>query len=282
VLTVSSLWINGSLHPADTARIDPFDHGLTTGDGVFEATELVDGVPFATTRHLRRLHRSAAALGLRVPYPDEVLAAAMAEVGAGVGHDETQPAKIRLTMTGGAGPLGSGRGDSVATVIIAAASSGAPWAADEAVHVVPWTRNERGAMAGVKSTSYAENVIALQTAHEAGAGEAIFANTVGNLCEGTGTNVFLVHDGTLVTPPLSSGCLAGVTRELLMEIIDVEERDVPIEALSTCSEAFLSSSTRRVQPIRSVSGLELANCPGPATVAAKAAFADLMSRGLDP
>jgi branched-chain amino acid aminotransferase len=279
---VSSLWINGTFHSDDTARIDPFDHGLTTGDGVFEATELVDGVPFATTRHLRRLHRSAAALGLRVPYDDDTLAAAMAEVGASVTQNAGGNAKIRLTMTGGAGPLGSGRGDSVATVIIAAAGGTAPWPQNEAVLVVAWVRNERGATAGVKTTSYAENVIALQRAHEAGAGEAIFANSVGNLCEGTGTNVFLVHDGTLITPPLTSGCLAGVTRELLMEVIDVEERDVPIGALSACSEAFLTSSTRRVHPIRSVDGVDLQGCPGPATAAASTAFAQLMSQTLDP
>ena len=80
------------------------------------------------------------------------------------------------------------------------------------VTTVPWTRNENGATAGLKTTSYAENVIALAHAAERGGTEAIFANTAGHLCEGTGSNVFYVVDGELRTPTLASGCLAGVTR----------------------------------------------------------------------
>ena len=104
--------------------------------------------------------------------------------------------------------------------------------------IVPWTRNENGALAGLKTISYAANVRALAYAHERGAGEAIFANTQGNLCEATGSNVFLVRDGVLITPPPSAGCLLGVTRALLLELgargsgIATEERDVPIDALA--------------------------------------------------
>ena len=84
-------------------------------------------------------------------------------------------------------------------------------------------RNERSAVAGAKTTSYAENVVALAHAKAQGAGEAIFANTVGALCEGTGTNVFLGRDGRLFSPALATGCLAGVTRELVCELVEVEE-----------------------------------------------------------
>ena len=107
---------------------------------------------------------------------------------------------------------------------------------------------------GVKTISYGENVVALAYARERGAGEAIFANLAGNLCEGTGTNVFLAVGGRLVTPPLSSGCLAGVTRDLLLELLDVVEDDLPLSALASADEAFLSSSTREVQPISAVDG----------------------------
>ena len=82
---------------------------------------------------------------------------------------------------------------------------------------MPWVRNERSATAGLKTTSYAENVVALDRAHAEGGSEALFANTRGELCEGTGSNVVVVVDDELVTPPLSSGCLAGITRELLLE-----------------------------------------------------------------
>ena len=148
---------------------------------------------------------------------------------------------------------------------------------------VPWPRNERAALAGVKTISYGENVVALAYAHERGAGEAIFANLAGNLCEGTGTNVFVVVGSRLVTPPLSSGCLAGVTRDLLLELLDVVEEDLPLSALAGADEAFLSSSTREVQPILSVDGQSLpGDVGGRLTQAAAATFRDLVRRDIDP
>src|SRR5207253_4095293 len=125
--------------------------------------------------------------------------------------------RVRVTVTGGPSPLGSERGPGSPTVIVAA-SALAAWPATVDVAGVPWPRNERGALAGLKTVSYAENVVALAWAHERGADEAIFANLAGRLCEGTGTNVFVAHDGRLLTPPLPSGCLAGVTRQLLLEL----------------------------------------------------------------
>ena len=121
----------------------------------------------------------------------------------------------------------------------------------------PWPRNERSALAGVKSTSYAENVVALEWARQRGAGEALLANTAGNLCEGTGSNVFALLGGRLVTPPLSSGCLAGVVRSLLVEGGLASEEDIPVRALADVEEAFLTSSTREVQPIDRLDGRPL-------------------------
>jgi branched-chain amino acid aminotransferase len=114
---------------------------------------------------------------------------------------------------------------------------------------VPWPRNEKGALAGLKTTSYGENVLALARAHQAGATEAIFANTQGHLCEGTGSNVFYVLDGELRTPSLASGCLAGITRHLVLEWYGGREVDEPIEVIEEASEMFLVSTTRDVQGI---------------------------------
>ena len=97
---------------------------------------------------------------------------------------------------------------------------------------MPWPRNERGALAGLKTTSYAENVVALAHAAERGATEAVFANLPGHLCEGTGSNVFYVVDGELRTPTLASGCLAGITRALLLEWYGGREVDEPVEVLA--------------------------------------------------
>jgi branched-chain amino acid aminotransferase len=150
------------------------------------------------------------------------------------------------------------------------------WPAMEKVCLVPWTRNEKGALAGVKSISYAENVIALAEAKRRGCGEALLANTRGELCEGTGSNVFVVADGRLHTPPLDSGCLAGVTRLLVLQAcaaagIACAETALPVEVLARCEEAFLTSSTRDVHPIAEIDRRTLAT-PGPLTRAVQAAY----------
>ena len=136
--------------------------------------------------------------------------------------------RLRITYTAGPAPMGSGRGEGPPTLVVAySAIDAVP--VSTSVTTVPWTRNEHGATAGLKTTSYAENVIALALAAERGGTEAIFANTAGNLCEGTGTNVFYVVDGELRTPTLASGCLAGVTRALVIEWCDAREVDEPLD-----------------------------------------------------
>ncbi|MEJ7585496.1 MAG: aminotransferase class IV [Acidimicrobiales bacterium] len=259
------------------------DHGLTVGDGVFETLKVVDGTPFAMTRHLARLRRSAEVLDLRVPMDDAELRAAGAELIDASRARRAEAGRLRITVTGGRGPLGSGR-DHVEPTILLATSEARPWPATASVLTVPWVRNERSAVAGAKTTSYADNVVALAAAHAAGADEAIFANTVGALCEGTGTNVFVVSGSRVRTPALSSGCLAGVTRELLLEVIECEETDeLTLDQLRGADEAFLTSSTRDVQAIATVDGVAIGPAaPGPHTAAAAVAFAAVQARSLDP
>jgi branched-chain amino acid aminotransferase len=272
------VWIDGVLCDPATARISPFDHGLTVGDGVFETMKVIDGEAFALRRHLARLRRSAAGLGLTVPQSDDALRAAVDET---IAANRLASGRVRLTVTGGVGPLGSDRGSDGVSVILAV-SPQAPWPPSATVVTVPWRRNEHSAVAGLKTTSYADNVVALRHAKDHGADEAIFANTSGNLCEGTGTNIFVALDGRLRTPPLSSGCLAGIVRELLVEVLDVYEVDLPIERLADVDEAFLTSSTREVQPISTIDGRVLDSCPGPLTTHAVESFASLRARTLDP
>jgi branched-chain amino acid aminotransferase len=265
------VWLDGRLTEPDDATVSVFDHGLTVGDGVFETLKAIDGVPFATRRHLARLHRSAAGLGLVVPFADDVLAAAMSEVAAAWG---APLARVRLTVTGGSAPLGSDRGEAPATVVIAAGEL-APRATSTGVVVVPWPRNERSPVVGLKTTSYAENVVALAHAKARRATEAIFANTVGNLCEGTGSNIFVVVGGRLLTPPLSAGCLAGVTRELVLEGTDAVEDDIAMADLEHADEVFLTSTGRDVQAVTSIDGRHLPT--GPCTAVAAEAFAAIAS-----
>jgi branched-chain amino acid aminotransferase len=276
-----TVWIDGELRAASDVRISPFDHGLLTGDGVFETLVTERGVPFAWSRHLARLRHSAAGLGLALAEGAVLRAAADAVIAAnGFAAEGAPRGRVRITVTGGVAPPGSGRGGGRPMVLVTATPVHEPEAVTDVV-TVPWPRNERSPVAGLKTTSYAENVVALAHAQAAGATEALFANTVGNLCEGTGANVFCVLGGTLVTPPLAAGCLAGVTRGLVVELTGAEERDVPFAALADADEVFLTSTTRAVQAVRRLDERALA-APGPATREAAAALAALVARDLDP
>ncbi|MBP7950685.1 MAG: aminotransferase class IV [Verrucomicrobiales bacterium] len=266
------LWLNGSLVPAGSLCISAFDHGLTTGDGVFEAVISYGGIPFEMERHWLRLRASAAAMGLQVP-EFSVLAEAVAQV---LEDNGMRDARIRITVTGGVAPLGSEKGSSGETVVVAAAPLPQRPAVAKVV-TVPWVRNERGALAGVKSTSYGENVRALAHAKAQGAQEAIFANTRGELCEGTGSNIFVLTEGRLVTPPLESGCLAGVTRAVVLDLcremnLPVREEPVEMNILTTCTEAFLTSTFREVQAIGAMDGRILRDVPGALTRQIQEAF----------
>ena len=276
------VWVNGALVEETDACISPFDHGLLTGDGVFETLRVYGGSPFAWRRHLDRLAHSASGMGL-VPPPEVMLRRAAVAVLQANGLAE---ARLRITVTGGRAPLGSARGATSPTVIVAAGVLN-PWPETVPVITVPWPRNERGALAGLKTISYGENVRALALAAAAGAGEAIFANTKGELCEGTGTNVFVVTGGTLRTPPASAGCLLGVTRSLVLELagelgLDAGEAALALSAVAAADEAFLTSSTREVQAIATVDGLPLPGAPGPVTAKLAAAFSALVAKDPDP
>jgi branched-chain amino acid aminotransferase len=272
------LWINGELRDEADAMISVFDHAFTVGDGVFETVKVVDGVPFAFTRHVERLARSAAAILL----PDVDVDAVRAAVNETLAANGPLPfGRLRITYTGGRAPMGSSRGDHGTTLVVGVVPF-TPSSASTAVATMPFSRNEHGALAGVKSTSYADNVLALARAEAVGATEALFPNTAGQLCEGTGSNVFVVVDGRPVTPPLSSGCLAGVTRALVLEWVDgASEADLPMSVLREAEEIFLVSTTRDIQPVHRVDDRELA-APGPVTKHAMAVFADRAAQDLDP
>ncbi len=275
------VWVNGRLVAPDEPAVSVLDHGLTVGDGIFETLKVVDGRPFALTRHLRRLASSAAGLGLLppdVPAVREGIEAVLDGEPIGFG-------RLRVTMTAGLGPLGSDRGDTAPTYVVVASPVPRP-EPSTAISVVPWTRNERSAVAGLKTTSYAENVVALAYAREHGASEAVFTNTRGQLCEGTGSNVLVAVDGRLVTPPLSSGCLAGITRELLLDWaiadgVEVVESELGLDDLRRAAEVLLTSSTRDVQPVHQVDDRQL-EAPGPLGTVAAELFLRRAAQEIDP
>ncbi|WP_291379679.1 aminotransferase class IV [Demequina sp.] len=261
------VWVDGTLHSANAPVLQAGNHGVTVGDGVFETLAVRDGDPFALTRHLVRLQYSLDRMGMQavdIPFVRsgirEVLEAEPADV-----------ARLRITVVSGPGPMGSVRGTGKPNVIIWGGPGSAPGAC-RAVRA-PWKRNERSAIAGVKSTSYAENVVMAQFAAKQGADEALMSNTFGYLCEGTGSNVFIERRGEVVTPPLSSGCLAGITRGLVLEWGAKAGMPVRVAAPGELEMAVLdevrhgdafaavSSSTRGLAPVVWLDGADLREGP---------------------
>lgn len=278
---MTRFWVGDGLVDVEHATVSVLDHGLTVGDGVFETVLVRDGHPFALTRHLARLRRSLLGLGIDGP-PEERVREAVAAVVAGSGVDTTF-SRLRITVTSGPGPFGSDRGDAPATLIVTLAPA-PPWPGTTTLATVPWVRNERSAIAGLKTTSYAENAIALAHAKRRGASEAVLSDTLGRLCECTGSNVFVVVDGQALTPALDTGCLQGVTRELVIEwgpeVARVHEAHLPYDVLFTADEVFITSSTRDVHPVVRVDERDLH--VGPVTRALAERFRSCAAADLDP
>lgn len=244
--------------------VGPTDRGVTGGFGVYESCAVLEGQVFALSRHLARFARSAATLGLEVP--DEATVRGAAEQVARVGG--WAYGRMRLTLTGG--PADGSPG--VFFVV------GQPASMLESARVVrsPWVRNERSAIAGAKATSVADNMVAARAARLVGADEAVLANTRGELCECTTANVLVERGDELLTPPLDSGCLGGVTRELLLEWaaeagLPVLERRLDFAVLDevTAGRAAMaiSSTIRTVVPVVALDGVVVT--PGPLTLAAR-------------
>lgn len=281
-----AIWHDGRLRDPEEPLVTALDHGLTVGDGVFETCAVLDGRVFALRRHLARLARSAQGLGIALPEESVVLEGVAAVLAAA-----PDAGRVRVTVTSGPGPLGSARGEPGGGSLIVLAGPAAPPRPVRAVRV-PWVRNERSAVVGIKTTSYAENVVALAAARAAGADEAILANTVGELCEGTASNVFVERDGELLTPPLSSGCLAGVTRELVLEWgseagLPVREaepgelrHEVLGEVLAGRGHLAVTGSTRGLVPVVALDGHEIA--PGALTLAVAEEFERRRRETIDP
>lgn len=277
-----TVWFDGALRDPAAPLVTADDRGLTVGDGVFETCGVVRGQAFALTRHLRRLARSAAGLGLPAPDEDRVRAGVAAVLRA-----RPDAGRVRITVTAGRGPLGSARTEAEPTVLVVAGPGGP--AAEARVVRVPWVRNERSPLVGLKTISYAENVVAVTHARDRGATEALVANTRGELCEATAANVFVERDGGLVTPPLDSGCLAGVTRELVLEWgraagLPVEETVLPYAVLDDVAAGraglALTGSVAGVVPVVALDGIAVT--PGPLTDEVARVYRARAEADLDP
>lgn len=281
----AQVWVNGTMVAPGAPAISPFNHGFTVGDGVFETITVRGGQPFALTRHFARLRYDLERVGL-APIPDDTLRGAIAQVMA----SEPGLTRLRITVTAGEAPLGLGRGPGGPTVVVAGAK-GVQKVACTVVRV-PWRRNERGPLAGVKTTSYGENVLMHRFATDRGGDEGILGNSLGDLCEGTHSNVFVERGGEVLTPPLASGCLPGISRGLALEwgvaarlpVRVAAPGELPLSVLDDVmrGEAHLavSSVSRGIQPVTAVDGV--ATTPGPTLARLRSVFEERAAADPDP
>jgi branched-chain amino acid aminotransferase len=229
------------------------DHGLTVGDGIFETLKTINGKAVLLERHLARLQRSAQLLDLTIPSIDAIKIA-ISQLLAQEEIVKSAIGRIRITVTSGPGELGSIRSNGWTLVVVWSESK--PWPESAEVVISDIVRNERSPLAGAKTISYAENVLALNRARKLAASEAILLNLAGNVCEGTGSNVFIVKNRVVLTPPVTDGLLPGITRNSVIESIPKQirfsELSFTAEDLLYADEVFLTSTTRNIQPVTKI------------------------------
>ena len=269
--------VNGLITPGHEAAISVFDHGFLYGEGIYETMRTYAHRAFLYDRHMRRLRNSARMIALDLPFTDDDLALRIRDTRAAsdIGHAE---AYIRVLVTRGIGELTY---DPHATptpsivIIVKPQVDPPPEVYERGVRVVlvdvvrnhPDTVNPM-----IKSNNLLNCALAAQQAIRRGGYEGIMRNYRGELTECTTANLFVVKDGTAVTPPLESGLLPGITREFLFEVgkevgITVAEQVLRDEDLLTADEAFLTSTTREVVPIVNVDDRTIGSGrPGPVTM----------------
>ena len=264
---------NGILCNDGAAGAGINDGALIRGQGAFETLAAYRGTPFLVSAHLDRLRHTAEVLDLICP-PDADLIEAMTTVLQANGLTAITKARVRITLT--SPPQGESW--------FVEASLPPEHAEDTQVITIPFVRNERGALTGLKTINYGENVVALKLARASGADEILFGNTRDELCEGAWANVFVCLSGHILTPPLSSGCLPGVTRAAVIDLsrdlgVAVAERAIAMAELPMIDGAFFPSRLREIQWISRLNGRDLAEPPALATL--KPAFRALVANHLD-
>lgn len=254
-------FVGTELVPTEQATVSVLDRGLLRGEGVFEALRTYGGVPFAVSRHLRRMVSSASATLLDLP-DQAVLRRSISEITqANDFLSDGFETRVQLTVTAGPGGPGPDPYGNPEPTLIALATR-LPLVTDDspiAAVTLPWMRHESAVLTGVKPTSYLDHLVGKKWARRQGADEGLWTNSRGHITEATGANLFVVLSGVLVTPPLEAGLLAGVTRDLILDRCRV--RGVPTEItplmredLLSADECFITSTPKEAVAVASLDG----------------------------
>jgi branched-chain amino acid aminotransferase len=252
--------VNGSIGPAEEARIPVTDEGLTRGDGGFEVMRLYDGRPFALADHLARLDRTCA--GLRLPYDEDAL---RSEIGALLEQAGAVDALMRVVLTRG--------GRRILTIEPLPERL-------QVARVATVTYSPTRVLDGLKTLSYAGNMLAGRLARERGFDEALLVTPHGRVLEGPTWTFFWVAGGRLLTPPLEDHILASITRAYVIEECDAQEQPCTMDDIAAAEEAFIASTVREVMPIAAVDDVAIPAAPGPVSLDAGERLARRIEREL--
>lgn len=255
------VYVNGAMVPADLAAISVFDRGFTRGDAVFETVRSYGGKAFRLDDHLARLDYGLDVLRFPLRSADLGLKAAVEST---LGASGLESGRIRVQVTRGIGTTEfNTRVDTQPTVVVSVQPVvDKPWPNALRAIISTIRRDEKSPLAFVKTINYVPSLLARMEAEDAGAHEAILLNHAGFVAEGCASNVFIVRSGVLMTPDLPSGVLAGITRELSIEIasdlgMPCVEKPIEPALLETADEIFMTSTTREIAPISTLGGRQV-------------------------
>jgi branched-chain amino acid aminotransferase len=279
----SLIFHNDRIVPLGEAHLSPGQVGLLMGWGIFTTLRIYRGVPFAFERHWARMARDAARLEIQLPYEQMAVRQAVVEL-ARANHRPEGVA--RLSFVRNQGGLWSQADDLPPTDLLIFTRELVAWPVAHRLQVQPMGIFSAGRYAGAKMLSWVPHAAVLERAHAEGYDDTLLLNEKGQLAECTSANVFLVRAGKVLTPPLSSGCLAGITREILFEIapqagIELREQDLTLDDLSSADEVFISSTTREVAAVSAISPNWNYPAPGKIARALEEAFQDYIRAYLD-
>ncbi len=278
----SLIFHNDRILPLQDAHLSPGQIGLLMGWGIFTTVRIYRGVPFAFERHWARMSRDAALLGVSMCYEQRHVRQAIIDLARANQHPESM---ARVSLVKNKGGLWAQAGDRPDTDLLVFTRELVAWPAAERLRIEPHGIIAAGPYAGAKMLSWVSHAAVLEKAHAAGCDDALLLNERDQLAECTSANIFLVRKGEVVTPPLSSGCLAGITREVLFEIaprvgVPLREQELTLSDLDSAEEVFISSTTREAAAIGVIDPKWKYPAPGRITAKIEKAFQEYVGQYL--
>jgi len=283
------VYIDGEYYPKSEAKVSVYDHGFLYGDGVFEGIRAYNGVVFKLKEHLKRLYNSAKTIMINIPLSMEEMEKAVIET---LKKNNLKDAYIRLIVTRGVGDLGlDPRKCGKPSVIIIAEPMltlhGGELKEKGIRAIITWVRRDPidATSHEVKTLNYMNSILAKLEANNAGVDEAICLDTKGHVSEGAAENLFIVKDGKIYTPPMTTGALAGITRNVIIDLArklgyEVCERNITPVELFNADEVFLTGTAAEVVPVREINGRVIGDGKrGPITKRIQEEFAKLTRSG---